>query len=184
MAPRARRSLTIQLRSAADPGIAGLVEDLALPAGRREAALAAAAQGELEIQQAAAASVEGLRDDMRTLLAQDQLAMLDGALEAHAKTLRTLVGASRAPAGRPSLPLPRVQVDRAIRNLGLSGQTFVTLDAAFGRHLDRVRVVASDRSGLLRKLTPVLTADELTDFAAALERHAPAAITVEAVPPQ
>jgi hypothetical protein len=84
--------------------------------------------------------------------------------------------------GRPSIAFPRVDVDRTIRNLGLTGETVAMLDAAFGRHLDRVRVLTTDRSGLLRKLTPVLTADELTDFAAALERRGPASINVGAAP--
>jgi hypothetical protein len=108
--------------------------------------------------------------------------MLDGALEVHAKTLRTIVGASLAPTG--SFPLPRAEVDRAMRNLGLQGETFVTLDAAFGRHVDRVRGLATGRSGLLRRLTPMLTADELTDLAAALERHGPAAVTADEAPPR
>jgi hypothetical protein len=32
-------------------------------------------------------------------------------------------------------------------------------------------VLATDRSGLLRRVTPVLTPEELADFAASLERH-------------
>jgi hypothetical protein len=84
--------------------------------------------------------------------------------------------------GRPSIAFLRVDVDRTIRSLGLTGETVATLDAAFGRHLDRVRVLTTDRSGLLRKLTPVLTADALTDFAAALERHGPPSINVWAAP--
>jgi hypothetical protein len=47
-------------------------------------------------------------------------------------------------------------------------------------HLERIGVLAASRSLVLRRLTPVLTPEELADFAASLERHS--AIVIKPVP--
>jgi len=66
--------------------------------------------------------------------------------------------------------MPLAELDRAVRTLALTGDALAGAEAAFDRHLEHARVLA-DRSGLLRRMMLVLTAEELADFAASLERH-------------
>ena len=83
-----------------------------------------------------------------------------------------------APCCRQSFPaIPRFD----LRALGLTGDALAGAEAAFDRHLERTHVLATDRSAILRRVTPVLTPEELADFAVSLERHS--AIVTRAAPP-
>jgi len=68
-----------------------------------------------------------------------------------------------------------------VRALGLAGNALASVKAAFDRHLERTLALATDRSVILRRMTPVLTAEELADFAASLDRHG--AVVIRAEPP-
>ena len=72
---------------------------------------------------------------------------------------------------RPQVPISAVEVDRAARALGLTSDALASVKAAVDRHLERTVALATNRSVILRRMTPELTAEELADFAASLERH-------------
>jgi hypothetical protein len=118
-----------------------------------------------------AASHETLRNEVRALVTAQQLAVIDKAIQSDSETIRGFLVETAAPAGQPFMPFPRLDVDRAMRALGLTGDALTGVSRAFGQHLDRVHLLATDRSALLRRMRPVLDAEELADFAASLERH-------------
>jgi len=98
-------------------------------------------------------------------------AALDNAIRNHGNSVREFLNVFAAPAARPSVPVQLFDVARAVRGLGLASDTVAGVKAASDRHLERTLVLATDRSGLLRRMTPVLTAEEAGDFAASLDRH-------------
>jgi hypothetical protein len=87
------------------------------------------------------------------------------------QTIRRFLEDAAAPAARPTHLLPRLDIGRAAPALGLAGDTLAAVESASDRLLERTRLLATDRTGLLRHMTPVVTSDELADFAASLERH-------------
>jgi hypothetical protein len=102
---------------------------------------------------------------------QEQFAALDNGIQNHGNSVREFLNVFAAPAARPSGPIPAFDADRAVRGLGLASDTVAGVKAASDRHLERTLVLATDRSGLLRRMTPVLTSEEVADFAASLDRH-------------
>ncbi len=178
MPPRSTSQLHVTVLSLRDPGLAGLIDDLKLPPERHAPALAALAQAEKDIIGTLAVSLETLRNDVRPLVTGEQLAALERGIENHRQTVRSFLGFAGAPCCRPTVPVPVAELDRAVRALGLSAEALAGVEAAVNRHLERTRVLATDRSGLLRRVTPVLTPQELADFAASLDRHS-AIVTTE-----
>ena len=165
--PRRRREVRITVQIPRDPGLAGLIDDLKLPSDRRAPALAALAQAEEDTTKTFAASLETFRDEVRELVTEEQFAALEERIQNHSRTVRRFLGEIAAPCCRPSVPIPRFD----LRGPGLTGDALAGAEAAFDRHLERTRVLATDRSAILRRVTPVLSAEELADFAASLERH-------------
>jgi hypothetical protein len=133
--------------------------------------LTALAQAEGDTIRTLAVSLGTLRDEVRPLVTNDQLATLDRGIEKHGQEVRSLLGFVAAPCCRPTALIPVAELDRAVRALGLSAEARASVEGAVNRHLERTRVLATDRSGLLRRMAPVLTPEELADFAASLERH-------------
>ena len=151
-----------------DPGFAGLIHDLKLPADRRARALAALAEAEVDRTNTLRASLDTFRGEMRAVVTAEQFAALEELIQNHSRAVRNSLDAMAAPCCRQSFPaLPRVD----LRALGLTGDALAGAEAAFDRHLERTRVLATDRSAILRRVTRVLSAEELADFAASLERH-------------
>ena len=171
MPPLSRREIHVTERTAAGPGVGGLIEDLKLPTDRRTQAFAAVAQTEADTTRTVMASLETLRDQVRALVTVEQFATLDTGIQNYGTAIRRSLDPIAAPAGRPALPIPILDLDREGRALGLSADALAGLKSAFDRHMERMHALATDRSGLLRHMTPVLTADELADFSASLERH-------------
>jgi cytochrome c peroxidase len=169
--PPVTRQVHVTVLAVRDPGLTGLIDDLKLPPDRRVAALAALAQAEEDTTKTAAASLETLRDEVRDLVTGEQFAALDRGIQNHGQLVREFLKVFAAPAGRPSGPTPAFDVDRAVRGLGLASDTVAGVKAASDRDLERTLVLATDRSGLLRRMTPVLTSEEVADFAASLDRH-------------
>ena len=169
--PPVTRQIRVTVRDLRNPGFAGLIDDLKLPPDRRAGALTALAQAEQDITRTLAASLETLRNEVRALVTEEQFAALDNAIRNHGNSVREFLNVFAAPAARPSGPIPAFDVDRAVRGLGLASDTVAGVKAASDRHLERTLVLATDRSGLLRRMTPVLTAEEVGDFAASLDRH-------------
>jgi cytochrome c peroxidase len=172
VALRSTREVRITFRQVPERGLAGLVDDLRLPPDRRPAALAALAHGEADITRALNASLDTFRDEVRSLVTSEQSATLDGAIRSHGEMVRSFLSGMSSVGGVQTLEIPAHQIDRAVRVLGLAGDALVGVEGAFRRHLERVYVLATNRPGLLHGvLTPVLTADELVDFRASIERH-------------
>jgi len=169
--PPVTRQIRVTVRDLRNPGFAGLIDDLKLPPDRRAGALTALAQAEQDITRTLAASLETLRNEVRALVTEEQFAALDNGIQNHGNSVREFLNVFAAPAARPSGPIPAFDVDRAVRGLGLASDTVAGVKAASDRHLERTLVLATDRSGLLRRMTPVLTAEEVGDFAASLDRH-------------
>lgn len=169
--PPVTRQIRVTVRDLRNPGFAGLIDDLKLPPDRRAGALTALAQAEQDITRTLAASLETLRNEVRALVTEQQFAALDNGIQNHGNSVREFLNVFAAPAARPSGPIPAFDVDRAVRGLGLASDTVAGVKAASDRHLERTLVLATDRSGLLRRMTPVLTAEEVGDFAASLDRH-------------
>jgi cytochrome c peroxidase len=165
--PDMTRQVSVTPRTPREPGLAGRLDDLKLPSGRRALALAALAQARADMATALTALLETFRSDVRALVPEAQFAALDTRIQAYGNALRTSLGEIAAPADGPTSPVPPLDA----RSLGVSGGALASVQGAIDRHLERTRVLATDRSGLLRRLTPVLTAEELADFAASLERH-------------
>jgi hypothetical protein len=164
--------LRITPRQLPNRGLAGLIDDLRLPPDRRRAALAALAQGEADITRTLSTSLETLRGEVRALVPREQFATVDRVIRNHGETVRGFLSEVAERAGQPMLPNPAPQLNRALRALGPTGDALTGIEGAVSWHLERIYLLAADRSGLLhRALTPVLTADELADFAASLERH-------------
>jgi hypothetical protein len=170
MPARPRHEVHITVAPFRDPGLAGLIDDLKLPPDRRAPALAALALAEADTTKTLAASLDTFRDEVRPLVTDQQLAALDNGIRNHGKAVRRVLGEVAAPGFRPTVSMPLAELDRAVRTLALTGDALAGAEAAFDRHLERARVLA-DRSGLLRRMMLVLTAEELADFAASLERH-------------
>jgi hypothetical protein len=168
-------------RGIRDPGLAGLIDDLELPADRRARALAALAEAEEDTTNTLTASLETFRGEVRPLVTDEQLAALDNGIRNHGKAIRRFLGEVGAPCCRPTVPILVSELDRAVRALGMTGAALAGVEAVFDRHLERMRVLATDRSLVLRRVTPVLTPEELADFRASLERHS--AIVTRAGPP-
>ena len=183
MPPRSTLQVRVTVRSLRDPGLAGLIDDLKLPPDRRAAASAALAQAESDTAKTLTSSVETFRADVRALLTDEQFAALDKAIENYGNTIRTFLVMVAAPAGRPTHPIPILDVARAVSAVGLTAAALAGVNGASDRFVERTRVLATDRSGLLRRMTPVLTADELADLAASLERHS-AIVTRAQLPPR
>jgi len=179
MPPRSTRQVRVTVLPLRDPGLAGLIDDLKLPPERRAPALAALAQAEADTSQALTASLEMLRDEVRRLVTEEQFAALDKGIENHGNEIRRFLGLAAAPCCRPEFLIPRFDV----RSFGLTGDALAGVERAFDRQLERTRVLATDRSGLLRRLTPALTAEDMADFAASLERHS-AIVTAARSPPR
>jgi cytochrome c peroxidase len=167
MPPRRPREVRITVRMPRDPGLAGLIDDLKLQSHRRAPALAALAQAEEDTTKTFAASLETFRDEVRPLVTDEQFAALEERIQNHGRTVRRFLGEIAAPCCRPSVPLPSYD----LRAPGLTGDALAGAEAAFDRHLERARVLATDRSAILRRVAPVLSAEELADLAASLERH-------------
>lgn len=176
---RRTRQARVTVLPPRDPGLVGLIDDLKLPPDRRAPALAALAQAEADTTQALTASLETLRDEVRPLVTEEQFAALDKGIENHGNEIRRFLGLVAAPCCRPEFLIPRLDV----RSFGLTGDALAGVERAFDRQLERTRVLATDRSGLLRRMTPALTAEELADFAASLERHS-AIVTGARSPPR
>ena len=167
---RSTRDIRVTPRVPRDPGLAGLLDDLSLPPDRRVAVFAALAQAEADTTKTVAASLDTLRQEVRGLVTEAQFAALNERIQEHGRTIRRFLSDSAATAGRPTLPgMPSFDV----RALGLASDAVTGVRAALDRHLERMRVLATDRAPLLRRLTPVLSPEELADFAASLERHSP-----------
>jgi len=179
MPPRSTRQVRVTVLPLRDPGLAGLIDDLKVPPDRRAPALAALAQAEADTTQAVTASLETLRDEVRPLVTEEQFAALDKGIENHGNEIQRFLGLVAAPCCRPEFLIPRLDV----RSFGLTGDALAGVERAFDRQLERTRVLATDRSGLLRRMTPALTAEELADFAASLERHS-AIVTGARSPPR
>jgi hypothetical protein len=171
------RDVRITVRIPKDPGLAGLIDDLKLPPDRRARAIAALAQADADTANAVAASLDTFRGEVHPLLTQQQSTAMEQQLQDHSRSIRKLLGEMAAPCCRPSIPgLPRFDLSA----FGLTGEALANARAALDRHLERMRELATDRSLVLRRVTPVLTPEELADFAASLERHR--AIITEPVP--
>ena len=176
------REIQVTVLAPRDPGLTGLIDDLKLPPDRRAVALTAVAQAENDTIKTLTASLETLRDEVRLLVTEGQLATLDKAIDNHGNTVRGLIGQTAAPCCRLSVPISASEIDRAVGALELAGPALAGVQGAIGRHLDRTVALATDRSGLLRRVTPVLTTDELADFAASIERHSAIVTRAEAQP--
>jgi cytochrome c peroxidase len=179
--PPVTRQIVVTVRDLRDPGVAGLIDDLKLPADRRALALAAQAKAEEDITKTLTASLETFRDEVRTLVTEEQFAALDKGIQKHGHTVREILSYAAAPCCRPQIPISAVEVDREMRALGLASNVLASVKAALDRHLERTFTLATDRSVILRRMTPALTAEELADFAASLDRHG--AIVIRAEPP-
>jgi len=171
MPPRIARKIPVTVRALRDPGLAGLLDDLKLPPDRRAAALAAVAQAEADTTNAVMASVETLRAEVRAIVTAQQFAVLEGTLQSQVTTIRAFLQSVTASAGRSTSPIPTLDVDAVGRAAQLTGDALTGVRSASDRLVERTRVLATDHSGLLRRLAPVLTAEELADFAASVERH-------------
>ena len=161
--------LAANLRPAPEASVETLLDDLGLDAAIRDAALAAVAREREERSNAAAASVDRLRDDVRSLLDAEQLLALTSILE------RQIRGPVRVVPIQGSAPvlLPTAAVDRAMNPRSLPPAAYEAVRAAVAAHHQRVSALATEPAALLRRLEPSLTPAELGDFAAALKRHRP-----------
>jgi len=173
MPPPVSREIHVTQRPPPESVLGGLIDDLKLPPDRRAQAFAAVGQAEADTTRAVLASIETLRDQVRALVTREQFAILDTGIQNYAIAIQRFLGPIAAPAGRPALPVPILELesDREGRALGVSADALAGLKSAVDGHMERMRALATDRSGLLRHMTPVLTADELADFTASLERH-------------
>ena len=161
--PPPMREVRVTERPLPDLGLSGLIDDLKLPPNRRAPALAAVAQAQADTTKALTALLETLRDEVRALVTGEQFAAFDKAIQDH-------------------IPIPSLDLDDMRRVLGLTGDALAGVKGACDRFLERTRVLATDRSGTLRRLAPILTAEELADFAASLERHSTILIAAEPPP--
>ena len=179
--PPVTRQVRITVRDSRDPGLAGLIDDLKLPTDRRARALAALAQAEEDTTKTLATSLETFRDEVRALVTAEQFAAVDKGIQKHGHMVREILNYAAAPCCKPQVPISAVEVDREVGALGLAGSALAGVKAALDRHLQRTLALATDRSVILRRMTPVLTAEELADFAASLDRHG--AVVIRAEPP-
>jgi len=180
--PPVTRQVHVTVLAVRDPGLTGLIDDLKLPPDRRVAALAALAQAEEDTTGRLVVSLDTLRDEVRALVTEGQLAALEKGIQTHRDTVRGLLAQTAAPCCRLSVPISAVEIDRAVGALGLAGDALARVHGAIDRHLERTVALATDRSGLLRRVTPVLTSEELADFAASLERHSAIVSKAETAP--
>jgi hypothetical protein len=169
--PTSTRRLRLTVRRLVDPGLVGLIDDLQLPQERRDTAIAALTQAEEEARRRLAATIETLRDEVRALVSEAQFAAFDTEIQALDETTQTFLAQTAAPAGLPTFRIPTLDIDDAARSLQVTSDVRSALTAAVDRQAERTRVLATDRSALLSRLAPVLTAEELTDFGASLQRH-------------
>jgi hypothetical protein len=161
--------IALNLRPAPEISVDALLGDLGLDAARRDAALAATARTRDEAAQAAVASVERFREEVRGLLDAKQLVALSAILE--------------RPVREPVPALPRlnsaqllmrtVQLDHAMGAWSLRPMVHDAVRAALARHRERVTMLATQPAALLRRLEPILTTSELGDLVAAIRRHQP-----------
>jgi cytochrome c peroxidase len=179
--PPVTRQVRVTVRDSRDPGLAGLIDDLKLPTERRARALAALAQAEEDTTKTLATSLETFRDEVRALVTAEQFAAVDKGIQKHGHTVREILNYAAAPCCRSQVPISAFEVDREVGALGLASSALTGVKAALDRHLERTLALATDRSVILRRMTPVLTAEELADFAASLDRHG--AIVIRAEPP-
>jgi len=182
--PPVTRQIHVTVRDVRDPGLAGLIDDLKLRPERRARALAALAQADEDTTKMLAASLETFRDEVHALVTEEQFAALDKGIQKHGNTVREVLSYAAAPCCRPQVPISAVEVDRAARALGLTSDALASMKAAVDRHLERTVALATNRSVILRRVTPELTAEELADFAASLDRHSAIVIKADLPPPR
>lgn len=169
---RTARQLSVTVRNIEDPGLDGLLADLKLPSARLKAALEALTAYRADLVTITADSVSRFRADVREPLNAQQLSVAMAAIERHqVAVIPVFLKATSGVAGRPTMPLPRGDIDRAIAGLGIDGGMRVSVEAAVDAHLERIRTLATSQSELLRRLGAILSSEELRDYAASLDRH-------------
>src|SRR5262245_36666987 len=151
-------------------GVQGIVNDLKLPAEKRQAALNAAAEYQMSLFLFAQDAATRLVQDVQGFLSAQQLADLRARVDRQPGPLN---GSFLPARGGPPQRVFVTELQRTLDRFLLENDARAQAAAALKAYDDRLMALDPDGSDLVRRMQPILTRDELADVKAALERQLP-----------